>query len=278
MGNLNLKETLTNLPNYTALVKYIDRHYIMKTRDVPQGNPEVLKALSKKVELNEDRIPVYYVTKSKYPAPPFTPLRWTVLSFIYTNGPQVSYERVKNEMFRKYAWDESITLSALNYLQDKGLIRAVRTTEGVFYELTPHALAYFKPRDVFSKRAGGALHNAMVGEIYRRSIENGYWVEVDDGNSFEEKPDLLVFVPAENTIVERGGLVKNVRSLEEWGIPVAYEIETLSNSPEQIKKNLYKNLSKGYRVVFVVENEKNAKRIRDILGEGNYEVIVLSMS
>jgi len=131
---------------------------------------------------------------------------------------------------------------------------------------------------VFSKRAGGALHNAMVGEIYRRSIENGYWVEVDDGNSFEEKPDLLVFMPMESTSVERGGLVKNVRSLEEWGIPVAYEIETLSNSPEQIKKNLYKNLSKAYRVVFVVENEENAKRIREILGEGNYEVIVLSMS
>ena len=72
--------------------------------------------------------------------------------------------------------------------------------------------------------------------------------------------------------------MKNVRSLEEWGIPVAYEIETLSNSPEQIKKNLYKNLSKAYRVVFVVENEENAKRIREILGEGNYEVIVLSMS
>jgi len=278
MGNLNLKETLTNLPNYTALVKYIDKHYIMKTRDVPQGNPEILKKLSKKVELNEDRIPVYYLTKSKYPAPPFTPLRWTVFSFIYTNGPQVSYERVKNEMFRKYAWDESITLSALNYLQDKGLIRAVRTTEGVFYELTPHGLTYFKPRDVFSKRAGGALHNAMVGEIYRRSIENGYWVEVDDGSTFEEKPDLLVFMPMESTSVERGGLVKNVRSLEEWGIPVAYEIETLSNAPEQIKKSLYKNLSKGYRVVFVVENEENAKRIRDILGEGNYEVIVLSLS
>jgi len=69
---------------------------------------------------------------------------------------------------------QSITLSALNYLKDKGLIRAVRTTDGVFNELTPYALTYFKPRDVFSKRAGGALHNAMVGEIYRRSIENGY--------------------------------------------------------------------------------------------------------
>jgi hypothetical protein len=66
--------------------------------------------------------------------------------------------------------------------------------------------------------------------------------------------------------------------LEEWGIPVAYEIETLSNFSEQIKKNLYKNLSKGYRVVFVVENEENAKRIREILGEGNYEVIVISTS
>jgi len=88
----------------------------MKTRDVPQGNPEVLKKLSKKVELNEDRIPVYYVTKSKYPAPPFTPLRWTVLAFVYTNGLQVSYDRVKNEMYHKYAWDESINLSALNYL------------------------------------------------------------------------------------------------------------------------------------------------------------------
>ncbi|MGC8559023.1 MAG: hypothetical protein ACP5NC_08585, partial [Nitrososphaeria archaeon] len=133
--------------------------------------------------------------------------------------------------------------------------------------------------DAISKRAGGAIHNAIVGELYTKMIDAGYWVEVDTGGDIrEEKPDLLVFMPEEQTVTDKkANFIRSIRSTEEWGVPVAYEVETLSNPAEQVRKNLYKNLKMGYRVVFVVENEGGRRRIREILGEGNYEVILAPM-
>lgn len=276
MGNHELENVLTTLPDYTAIVKRVDRIYYFKVPKAKEGDEvEALRAIRAIAELHEDRTPVYIGSMK---GPPMAPAQWAVLSYLYVHAPQVSYEWLKNEMFKKYSWDESVTLSALNSLLDSGYVRASKSSDSVYYEVTPLALDRFfsETHEVVSRRAGGPEHNAIARVLIRRFWEAGYWVEVDSGSSPEQKPDMLVYRPMEEQKTSKE-LVRKARDPENWDIPVAYEIETMSNSAEQIRKNYEKNAEEGYRVVFVVSDEEKAKKLKQILGEGNYSVMVVQL-
>ena len=179
-------------------------------------------------------------------------------------------------MFKKYAWDESTTLSAINYLLDMGHLRASRSIKEIYYEITPAAIEKFftSTESVISRRAGGPLHNEIVRKLVRQFWEAGYYAVVDTGSDFESKPDILVFRPEEVLSPSRE-MTKTMRSPQDWAVPIAYEVETMSNSPEQIKRNLEKNVEKGYRVVFVVPDAESEAKLRKTLGEGEYSVVVM---
>lgn len=277
MGDPKLEATLATLPNYTAVVKRMDRVYYFrvpkaKYPDIPLA--EIEKSIKTSVVLEEDRSPIYASPGS---AVPLSPAQWAALSYLFFHGPNVPYEDIRSKMFRKYAWDESVTISALNHLLDMGYIRAIKTASGVFYSLSEEAMSRFftSTESVVSKRAGGALHNEMVRKLVRRFWDSGYYAEVDTGEGFEEKPDILVYRPAE-TVERLRDVIKTIRDPDDWERPVAYEVETMSNDAEQIKKNLEKNLEKGYAVVFVVPDKKAEEKLREILGRGEYSIVVLS--
>ena len=277
MGNPDLEQILTTLPNYTAIVKRVDKVYIFRVPKAEYGDEiKALESIKRDVKLEEDRKPIYASAFGR--GPPMTPAQWAVLSYLFVHAPQVSYEALKNEMFKKYAWDESVTLSALNYLMDSGYVRASRSLSGIYYEASRMALERFflRTEEVISKRAGGAEHNAIARALIRRFWEAGYWVEADTGEPAEEKPDLLVFRPIEEQKASKE-IMKKVRDPENWDVPVAYEIETLSNDPSWIRHNLEKNREKGYHVVFVVSDEEKARKLREILGQGEYSVLVVPL-
>ena len=277
MGNDELEKVLTTLPNYTALVKRVDKIYFFRVPKAEYGDEiKALESIKRDVQLEEDRKPIY--TSAFGGGPPMTPSQWAVLSYLYVHAPQVSYDAVKNEMFKKFAWDESVTLSALNYLIDSGFVRVSRSIDALYYEITSIALERFfgSTEDVISKRAGGAEHNAIARILIKRFWEAGYWVEVDTGEPAEEKPDLLVFKPIEEQKASKD-IIKKVRDPENWDMPVAYEIETLSNDAAWIRHNLQKNREKGYQVVFVVSDEEKAKKLREILGAGDYNILIVQI-
>lgn len=276
MGNLKLESTLTTLPNYTALVKKMDRIYyfiVPKAKEPKESLSKIAESIRTHVELEEDRTPIYV---RKETGPPMTPSQWAVLSFIFTHGPQVAYSTLKNEMFKKYVWDESITLSALNFLIDMGFVTTSKSVSDVYYSVSQTALDRFfgVTEKIVSPRAGGPLHNEMIRKLIKRFWEAGYYVEVDTGNEPGEKPDMLVYKPAETT-QKLKDITKTMRDPAEWEKPVAYEIETMSNSAEQIKHNLEKNREKGYEVVFVVQDEESKKKLEEILGAGEYSIIII---
>ena len=277
MGNPELENVLTTLQNYTAIVKRVDRVYFFRVPKAREGDADrALESIITDVRLQEDRKPIYAAVESK--GPPVTPAQWAVLSYLYVHAPQVSYEALKNEMFKKYAWDESVTLSALNFLIDSGYVNASRGSEAMYYELTPLALERFfqQTQEVLSKRAGGPEHNAIARILIRRFWEAGYWVEVDNGAIAGQRPDLLVYKPLEEQRASKD-LIKKGRDPENWDSPVAYEIETMGNDPAWIRHNLEKNLERGYEVVFAVSDEWKAKKLKEILGEGNYRVLIVPL-
>ncbi len=275
MGDPKLEATLTMLPNYAAIVKRMDRVYyfrVPKARYPQVALAEIENTIKTNVTLEEDRSPIY----STGSVVPFSPAQWAVLAYLFLHGPNVPYDDIKNEMFRKYAWDESVTISALNCLLDMGYTRAIKTSSGLFYSLSEEAMSRFftSTESVASKRAGGALHNEMVRRLVRRFWESGYYVEVDTGDEPGEKPDLLVFRPAE-TVERLRDVIKVIRDPDEWERPVAYEVETMTNSAEQIRHNLEKNLAKGYPVVFVVPDIKAEEKLKEMIGGDRYSVAVL---
>ncbi|MGC9145919.1 MAG: type IV secretory system conjugative DNA transfer family protein [Nitrososphaeria archaeon] len=267
-GNRDLESVLTALPNYAAIVKLVNRTYYFAVPKAEEGDERKAEAeIRMDVRLEEDRTPVYSAAEDSYPE--MTPSQWAVIVFLYLRGPMVSYESLKNEMFKRYAWDESVTLSALNHLLDSALVSASRSLDAVYYQLAPHTVERFfgATESVISRRAGGPEHNAIARKLIKQFWEAGYWVSVDTGDSFEEKPDMLVFKPVEDAETSKG-VTKAIRDPYEWEAPVAYEIETLNNQPEQVRHNFEKNAERGYEVVFVVSDEEKEKKLRKILGEG----------
>ncbi|MDG6930452.1 MAG: hypothetical protein JRN10_04320 [Nitrososphaerota archaeon] len=236
-------------------------------------NGTLEKGIITNVQLEEDRNPVYTL---KGTGPPMTPAQWTVLTTLFLRGPQIAYESLKNELFKKYAWDESITLSAVNFLLDMGYVKSSRSVSSVYYALTQRSIDRFfgSTETIVSPRAGGAMHNEIIRKLVRQFWEMGYFVDVDTGSEAGEKPDMLVFKPAE-TMQRFRELTKTMRDPIEWEKPVAYEVETMSNSAEQIRRNLEKNLEKGYEVVFVVPDEDSVKKLESMLGKAEYSVIAV---
>ncbi len=275
MGNPKLESILATLPNYTAMIKRMDRVFYFKAPkagSAPERLHELERGIITNAHLEEDRNPVYTL---KGTGPPMAPSQWAVLSHLFLHGPQVAYESIKNEFFKKYAWDESVTLSAINFLLDMGYIRSSRSVSAVYYTLAQRAIDRFfgSTENIVSPRAGGAMHNEIIRKLVRQFWEMGYFTDVDTGSEAGEKPDILVFRPAEKIQVFRE-LAKAMRDPVEWDRPAAYEVETMSNSMAQIRHNLEKNLERGYEVVFVVPDEDSAKKLEGVLGKAEYSVIV----
>lgn len=111
-----------------------------------------------------------------------------------------------------------------------------------------------------SQKAGGELHRAMMNKYAEKMKTQGNHVVVPVQAGREEQPDLLVYPRIEGN----------------WGRPIAVEIETRAQHPNQVKRNHSKNHEKGHSVVFVVPNETIAGRVRNILGDVKCEIVILT--
>lgn len=98
-------------------------------------------------------------------------------------------------------------------------------------------------------RIGGELHRSLILKIAARLRGEGYRVEFPKQEG--EQPDLIAW-PREG---------------EDWGKPIAFEIETRGQHPEQVRKNFLKNVQQGRHVVFVVPDEGVKGRVLNALGE-----------
>jgi len=107
-------------------------------------------------------------------------------------GLATTYRALLDTMYHRYAWNESVTLSAINYLMGSGLLVAAGAGIDTKYEVAPEAEKYFHSA-VVGLRAGGPVHNAIIRKLLHEYWERGYYCEVDDGSPGHEKPDLVAW-------------------------------------------------------------------------------------
>lgn len=111
-----------------------------------------------------------------------------------------------------------------------------------------------------SQKAGGELHRALMMKLVERLREEGYYVVIPEQAGREEQPDIVAY-PKEGN---------------QWGNPIALEVETRGQHPSQVRRNYEKNIKKGYRVIFIVPDETVKNRVMNILGVKEAEIYTLA--
>jgi DNA-binding transcriptional ArsR family regulator len=279
--NVRDQAVLTSLPNYTAIVRRnpvgggILTYYMRVPRAPAPVLPEdeVLRRLREAPPTaNEDRSIVYRRAMEgaaeRSGRPPLTPARWAVLAAVRL-GMASTYRALVDLMYHRYAWDESVTLSAINYLMDSGLLVAAGASADTKYEVTREAERYFHSA-VAGPRAGGPVHNAIVRKLLHDYWERGYYCEVDDGSPGPEKPDIVVWRPVARR-VESKFQTREERDPARWDPePVAIEVETMLGRRRQILRNLEK-VKRYPRAAFVTDSNAHKEKLRAIMREAGIE-------
>ncbi|MGC9077073.1 MAG: type IV secretory system conjugative DNA transfer family protein, partial [Conexivisphaera sp.] len=154
-GSKSDPSALTRLPNYTAIVRRnpVSGGALTYYMRVPRAPPPVIseeeviaRIRATPPSAQEDRRVVYRdaveQAATRAGRPPFAPAQWAVLAALRT-GQAHSYRALVELFYRRYYWDESVTLSAANYLMDSGLIAGRSAGGDVEYELTDAAMKHF---------------------------------------------------------------------------------------------------------------------------------------
>lgn len=102
-----------------------------------------------------------------------------------------------------------------------------------------------------SAKAGEELHRTLILKTAKWLRGQGYYVKTPEQAGREKQPDLIAW--------ERKG--------EGWGNPIAFEIETKGQHPEQVRQNLLKNVKKGMWVIFIAPDEMVKRRVVSALGD-----------
>jgi biotin operon repressor len=103
-----------------------------------------------------------------------------------------------------------------------------------------------------SLKGGGDLHRMMIMKLAEHLRKQGYHVEIEEQAGRRRQPNLVVY----EKVVEDGK--ERLREM-------AVEVEVSAKHPEQIIKNLEKNLEMGREVVFVVPDEEIRERVKRAL-------------
>ncbi|MDG7047835.1 MAG: type IV secretion system DNA-binding domain-containing protein [Nitrososphaerota archaeon] len=290
MGNRDLANTLVALPNWVCVVRRnpvggggLSEIFLLRMPKVP-GPSKSTEAVFEEARrapwggAEEDRHVSYRdAIESEMGMkgrPELSPARWMILTTLAMRGPQWKYKDLMWKLYHEYGWDESVTLSSINYLVDLGLVKASRQGDDVFYEAAHPAVDKYFQSDIKGPRAGGPVHQAIIRRLLRRYWETGYWCKVDDGSFVEDRPDILLFRPLITQSYWKGER-KAIREPARWDYSnvTAVEVETMLGHRSQIKHNLEKNRVYS-AVTFVTDSDGHAERLKEILGEGSYTVLV----
>lgn len=143
----------------------------------------------------------------------------------------------------------------------RNVVKQSKGRPRIVVELAEKAIDLLDPQQ-HGPRSGGELH-LKLARIYARKLrKDGYAVIFPPQTGREEQPDMIAYR----------------RSDDGWE-EIAVEVETRADHPQQVLKNLEKNLKAGRKVVFVVPDGKVAERVKSILcDERDYRIEVLSES
>ncbi len=101
-----------------------------------------------------------------------------------------------------------------------------------------------------SAKAGGDAHRAMSFAAKEWLEEEcGYRVQMEEQGGRREQPDLLAYP----------------RDGDDWGEPLAVEIEVSGRHGDQVRKNYQKSARLGRKVLFVVRDERAEGRVKRAL-------------
>jgi hypothetical protein len=258
----------------------------------------------------EDRTIIYrdYLDKKQETTgrPNFSPIQWFVLLKLYFNRA-MSDGSLRVEMFHDYNISGEFVGPAVNYLIDTHYVKSRMYEENLVqkgrdvygapiysppettdeklrareleYELDERAYKEIFDAPIHGMRAGGRLHQRAMHVILKQSWQQGYFTAFDVGQFREPFPDVLTFKPAQRALEtkDKKGIVFDP---EKWDYDsaTAWEVEIYpSKHPEQVRKNLSKNLERNRKVIFAVTVKEQMSDIQRILGEGNYTIIIIDL-
>lgn len=178
-----------------------------------------------------------------------------VILEIMRDGKKRSIEQI-HEILKKrgIAVSEMELVDTLERMGD--LIERIEKGKKILYKIKKVEAPSAGP----TLKGGGEKHRVLAQKVHRYFMEDGYRVTYPKQIANERQPDL---------IAKRG---------EE---ELAIEIEATLKHPKQVVKNFRKNKKLGYRVVFVVPDNLEAK-LRNIMraagvSDDEYDVLTESM-
>lgn len=218
------------------------------------------------------------VPASRYAVPPgprlarMTPLETAALCAIHGSGGMTRDEAARRVSHLGTARE---AVSAITDILE-GSLGYVRR-DGESYVATKLALQTYFSRAGWGRRAGGDLHLGTIFSIMEHNMRAGRYCIPDLGESSRERPDLIIMEPRHKTD-SRGRVTYDGNAWNDNTV-VALEVETSpSKHISQISRNYSKNVDAGYMVWFVAFDARDARRIRDALGEadaGRYRIDVV---
>jgi len=138
------------------------------------------------------------------------------------------------------------------------VVKQKRGRPKIIVELTEKAKEILGYRKSKSTSAGGEIHEKLALSFAEKLRRQGYIVVFSHQGGGKEQPDLIAY--------KRVG--------DKW-IETGVEIEVRADHPEQVLRNYEKNVRMGREVIFVVPDDKIAKRVKRILEDREkYCVIV----
>lgn len=209
-------------------------------------------------------------TKERGEVPDVAPLEAAILLLLYNESRQMArdeicdlvqkmFDATRRDVFEKL---DDILVNKLRLVEKKN----TRAGDAFVWQYCLSSLAY---NSIFSqaaagRRAGSDLHLSTIFIIMRMQQRNFKFCIPDLGDSARQRPDLLIFEPAQ---VESGKarLYDPLRWLEK---AIAVEVETdPTKHQSQVIKNFQKNYELGYDVWFVVFAAGHRDYIEDAMSK-----------
>ena len=263
VGDENLSAKLVSLPDGRALVwmrggfRKDERIVEISTLPLVYRNPFLRHVIERMRELFE------IVEEAEYYADPEVYELLNILLELGSAGMSEIFERYRKIMpglRASYVSALAERAEKLGFVK-RNVVKQKRGRPKIIVELSEKALELLGLAEQGSARAGGELHMKLARAYAEKLRKNGCAVIFLPQLGKEEQPDMIAFR----------------RATDGWE-EIAVEVETRADHPEQVLRNYKKNVHAGRRVVFVVPNEKVAKRIRRILKVKNdYTIEILGV-
>ncbi|MGB9694235.1 MAG: helicase HerA domain-containing protein, partial [Fervidobacterium sp.] len=205
--------------------------------------------------------------KYKIPTPEFRPAEHQVLTLLYFHEKEWTVEEIERELSDHRQMRRSDIFRTILDLNLRNLVNLRRSDQGDYVrisDLGKEKMKKYIPGE--SARAGDLTHVTIMMDMWKYYTMQGYYVICDTGSIGPELPDLIVYPPSY--------IINDERVLDPslWDSAHRFAIEVEvypEKHPDRVVHNYQKCKDMGMPVIFIVPEEKQVNKIKEILKQAN---------